>query len=150
MTDKTQLLPVTQADREAASQMCGGGLEVDVVKGHCDGLQIVQLFARHRMSHAHSDSDVVVALQALYDSYKELADSGDAGFWSLEDTPVGKQALAALENARHRISHSLPRDVEGFPSEDEWRAQSEDERYQFLKRLYARAALTPTTPENPS
>lgn len=39
------------------------------------------------------------ALKALFESYKELADSGDAGFWSLEDTLEGKQALAALSKA---------------------------------------------------
>lgn len=36
------------------------------------------------------------ALRALFDSYKGLADSGDAGFWSLEDQPEGRQAIAAL------------------------------------------------------
>ena len=36
------------------------------------------------------------ALNALYEDYKGLADSGDAGFWKLEDLPVGKQAIAAL------------------------------------------------------
>lgn len=40
------------------------------------------------------------ALKALFASYKALADSGDAGFWSLEDQPEGKQALAALSRAR--------------------------------------------------
>jgi len=40
------------------------------------------------------------ALAALFANYKELADSGDAGFWSIEDQPVGKQALAALALAR--------------------------------------------------
>ena len=69
-----------------------------------------------------SDSDVVAALQALFDDYKELADSGDAGLWSLEDTPVGKQALAALENARHRITHSLPGEV---VTPIEWTAEQE-------------------------
>ena len=39
------------------------------------------------------------ALQALYDDYKQLADSGDAGFWRLEDCDVGKQAMAALLQA---------------------------------------------------
>lgn len=40
------------------------------------------------------------ALQTLFESYKRLADSGDAGFWSLEDMDEGKQALAALAKAR--------------------------------------------------
>jgi hypothetical protein len=40
------------------------------------------------------------ALSALFANYKELADSGDAGNWCLEDQPVGKQALAALALAR--------------------------------------------------
>lgn len=36
------------------------------------------------------------ALQALFDSYKQLADCGDAGNWSLEEQPEGKQAMEAL------------------------------------------------------
>lgn len=43
--------------------------------------------------------ELLKALKALFRSYKELADSGDAGFWALEDTPDGKQALAALAKA---------------------------------------------------
>lgn len=43
---------------------------------------------------------VVDALEVLYDDYKALADSGDAGFWSLEDMDCGKQALAALALAK--------------------------------------------------
>lgn len=43
--------------------------------------------------------DLLNALQALFDSYKALADSGDAGFGSLEDTEVGKQAIAAIAKA---------------------------------------------------
>jgi hypothetical protein len=37
------------------------------------------------------------ALRELFDDYKRLADSGDAGFWRLEETESGKKALAALE-----------------------------------------------------
>lgn len=39
------------------------------------------------------------ALQALFDDYKALADSGDAGNWRLEDQAAGKQALAAIARA---------------------------------------------------
>lgn len=39
------------------------------------------------------------ALQALFYDYKALADSGDAGNWSLEDQKSGKQALAAINAA---------------------------------------------------
>lgn len=39
------------------------------------------------------------ALRDLFASYKKLADSGDAGFWSLEDTPVGQKAIAAISLA---------------------------------------------------
>lgn len=39
------------------------------------------------------------ALKALFDDYKQLADSGDAGFWRLEDNAAGQQALAALRLA---------------------------------------------------
>lgn len=43
--------------------------------------------------------DLLAALQVLFDDYKSLADSGDAGFWSLEDTPYGQQALTAIAKA---------------------------------------------------
>lgn len=39
------------------------------------------------------------ALRELFDSYKQLADSGDAGNWAIEDYPEGKNALAALAAA---------------------------------------------------
>lgn len=40
------------------------------------------------------------ALEALFADYKMLADSGDAGNWSLEELEVGKQAIAALSLAK--------------------------------------------------
>ena len=43
--------------------------------------------------------DLLKALRALFDDYKALADSGDAGFWKLEETPEGQQALAAIARA---------------------------------------------------
>lgn len=46
--------------------------------------------------------DLLLALRALFDDYKQLADSGDAGFWKLEDLDVGKQALAAIAKAEGR------------------------------------------------
>lgn len=36
------------------------------------------------------------ALEVLFESYKELADSGDAGNWKLEDSEEGQKAIAAL------------------------------------------------------
>lgn len=36
------------------------------------------------------------ALSILFQAYKGLADSGDAGHWRLEDTDAGKVAMAAL------------------------------------------------------
>lgn len=44
--------------------------------------------------------DLYEALDALFKDYKQLADSGDAGNWSLEELEVGKKALAALAKAR--------------------------------------------------
>lgn len=46
--------------------------------------------------------DLLSALKALFADYKRLADSGDAGNWSLEEEEVGKQALAAIEKAEGR------------------------------------------------
>jgi hypothetical protein len=43
--------------------------------------------------------ELLEALAALYADYKQLADSGDAGNWRLEDTDAGKQALAAIAKA---------------------------------------------------
>jgi hypothetical protein len=45
------------------------------------------------------NAELLEALKALFDDYKALADSGDAGFWSLENRDVGKQALAAIATA---------------------------------------------------
>lgn len=43
--------------------------------------------------------DLLEALQAIYADYKQLADSGDAVFWKLEETIVGRQALTAIAKA---------------------------------------------------
>lgn len=43
---------------------------------------------------------LLAALESLFDSYKQLADSGDAGNWRIEDQPEGKQAIAAMAAAR--------------------------------------------------
>lgn len=43
--------------------------------------------------------DLLEALQSLFDNYKQLADSGDAGNWRLEDEPAGKKALHAINKA---------------------------------------------------
>lgn len=43
-----------------------------------------------------SEQRLRAALERLYRSYKALADSGDCGFWKLEDTDEGKQAVAVL------------------------------------------------------
>lgn len=43
--------------------------------------------------------ELLEALQCLFDDYKELADSGDAGNWRVEDLPAGKKALQAIAKA---------------------------------------------------
>lgn len=43
--------------------------------------------------------DLLEALQELFADYQQLADSVDSGFWSLEDTEVGKKSLAAIAKA---------------------------------------------------
>jgi hypothetical protein len=43
--------------------------------------------------------ELLDALRELFADYKRLADSGDAGNWSLEDTTIGQQALAAIAKA---------------------------------------------------
>jgi len=46
------------------------------------------------------NADLLEALEELFASYKSLADSGDAGNWSLEEQPEGKKALAAIAKAK--------------------------------------------------
>jgi hypothetical protein len=43
--------------------------------------------------------DLLEALKELFADYKTLADSGDAGNWSLEGKAVGMLALAAIAKA---------------------------------------------------
>ena len=78
---------------------------IDVVREE-DGAVIARTFA-YADSQAAVNAHQLAASGALYDalevlfrSYKQLADSGDAGNWSLEDLDEGKQALAALSLAR--------------------------------------------------
>lgn len=44
--------------------------------------------------------DLLTALEELFADYKQLADSGDAGSWKLEDQDAGKAAMAAIAKAR--------------------------------------------------
>lgn len=44
-------------------------------------------------------TELLESLQCLFDDYKELADSGDAGNWRIEDKPAGKKALYAIAKA---------------------------------------------------
>ena len=53
-----------------------------------------------REALAAENADLVAALERLFSSYKMLADSGDAGFWSLESLPEGMQAMEALAKRR--------------------------------------------------
>ncbi|MGB3846025.1 MAG: hypothetical protein WA940_09165 [Sphingopyxis sp.] len=46
--------------------------------------------------------ELVAGLRALFADYKLLADSGDAGFWSLEDLPIGIETLALLSKHGQR------------------------------------------------
>lgn len=56
----------------------------------------VQLANQQLMAAA---PELLESLQELFAHYKELADSGDAGNWKLEDEPVGKKAMAAIGKA---------------------------------------------------
>lgn len=43
--------------------------------------------------------ELLESLQELFADYKQLVDSGDAGFWNMEDTEVGRKSLAAIAKA---------------------------------------------------
>lgn len=47
--------------------------------------------------HACQQEAVTVALKNLMRAYKDIADSGDAGFWKAEETPEYQDALRALK-----------------------------------------------------
>jgi DNA repair exonuclease SbcCD ATPase subunit len=52
---------------------------------------------KNSLSSRVSEVDVLAcALEDLFESYKDLVDSGDAGNWKLEDTEEGKKALVVL------------------------------------------------------
>ena len=48
--------------------------------------------------------ELLEALEELFADYKDLGESGDAGYWSLEGSPIGKKALAAMAKARGESS----------------------------------------------
>lgn len=43
--------------------------------------------------------ELLHALNVLFNSYKQLADSGDAGNWRLEDQEEGQLAIEAIKKA---------------------------------------------------
>lgn len=47
--------------------------------------------------------ELLEALVSLFESYKSLAGSGDAGHWKIENQPEGKQALAAIDKATNSL-----------------------------------------------
>lgn len=55
--------------------------------------------ARFIVTACNAHYDLLEALKRLFEDYKRLADSGDAGNWALEDMNVGRQALAAIQKA---------------------------------------------------
>jgi len=82
-------------------EMISGALAWDQALLHSE--HVKQLEASHRIKmeneQAPVNAQLLAALKDLFSDYKKLADSGDAGFWSLEDFPVGKQAMAAIAAA---------------------------------------------------
>ena len=85
------------------------GIGVSTVAGadiaHCAGFDS-RRSREEEVANAYliaSAPDLLETLKALYDAYKQLADSGDAGYWSLEGTDIGKQTLAAIAKATGEV-----------------------------------------------
>lgn len=69
-------------------------LHIEVARSACAHCKAeAAQYAAHAINHADA---LAGALQALFDDYKALADSGDAGNWKLEETAVGAEAMVAL------------------------------------------------------
>jgi len=75
--------------------------ETDIIIGSATGYSGSPFFpsdevATFNVQLMAAAPQLAYALKAIFDDYKRLADSGDAGNWALEETEVGKQAIAAL------------------------------------------------------
>lgn len=68
-------------------------------KGYAEGLVCRVTLNEANARLIAASPDLLEALEMLWREYKALADSGDAGFWSAEDTPEGMVALAAIAKA---------------------------------------------------
>lgn len=78
----------------AAAGAYGGSLQIATVISDCiDGHD-----ANARLIAAAPE--LLDALERLFNDYKALADSGDAGWWKLEDTDVVVAAMKAIAKAR--------------------------------------------------
>lgn len=67
------------------------------IKAFCSGNYVLHSdYAALQASHAR----LLEALTFLWNEYKSIADSGDAGFWSAEETPEGIKAMAAIDAAQ--------------------------------------------------
>jgi lipase chaperone LimK len=91
------------ADNQRIAELCRDLLaaEGQAQEALADNLQIAIQVADQEIKIAHREAEVArlrEALQALFDNYQSVIDSGAilGTRWLLENTPVGKQAIAAL------------------------------------------------------
>lgn len=95
------LVPATPTAQEAVAWRCKDYADGWILYGNkaqaelyqaCTGCLMEALYA-----HPPQPSETVAeALSGLMEAYKEIADSGDAGFWKAEETPEYQAAVAAL------------------------------------------------------
>ncbi|POU03581.1 hypothetical protein C3369_07100 [Escherichia sp. ESNIH1] len=78
------------------------GKDGDVIDSYklSDGHTTVCVKNKSDMALIAAAPELLEALESLFENYKMLADSGDAGNWRLEDEPAGMTAMAAIAKAR--------------------------------------------------
>ena len=101
---------------------------------------IVERFQSHSLP-GDVGTDLVKRAEAIINANSEYMEGFDRGRRHFGRDAVLRMVIAALTPSALSDLQRLGQEYdESFPTEEEWAAQSESERYQFLKRLYARSS----------